>query len=124
MAGIAIVPASTRADSFDHLAMTSIALDSYLVDTLLPDLVGHDRQPSAFLVYLLLYRRTDAAGESSVQISLIDIALATGLSKRSVQEAIRCLSRRRLVSIQRASITAVPVYTVRRPWVDQRASDR
>jgi hypothetical protein len=33
-----------------------------------------------------------------------------------VQEAIWRLSKRKLVGIERPSITAVPVYTVRRPW--------
>jgi hypothetical protein len=31
-------------------------LDDYVVDVLMPDLVGHDRHPSAFLVYLFLSR--------------------------------------------------------------------
>ena len=96
--------------------MTTTRIDEYVVDVLMPDLVGHDRQASAFLVYLMLYRRTHGSGASSVQVSLIDIATATGLSKRSVQEALRWLNRRRLLSVQRASITAVPVYTVKRPW--------
>ena len=96
--------------------MTTTRIDEYVVDVLMPDLVGHDRQASAFLVYLMLYRRTHGSGASSVQVSLIDIATATGLSKRSVQEALRWLSRRRLLSVQRAGITAVPVYTVKRPW--------
>lgn len=97
--------------------MTStLEIDTYIIDTLMADLVGHDRQPSAFLVYLLLWRRTHGAGEDKTQVSLLDIASATGLSKRSVQEALNWLSKRRLVSIQRASITAVPVYTVKRPW--------
>jgi hypothetical protein len=30
--------------------MTTLPLDAYIIDTLMPDLVGHDRQPSAFLV--------------------------------------------------------------------------
>ena len=51
------------------------------------------------------------------QVSLLDIATGTGLSKRAVQEGIRRLAERRLVSIQRESITSIPVYTVRRPWV-------
>ena len=33
-----------------------VTLDAYILDSLMPDLVGHDRQPSAFLVYLYLYR--------------------------------------------------------------------
>ena len=96
---------------------TSLSLDAYIVDTLLPDLVGHDRQPSAFLVYLFLWRRTHGASEPAAQVSLLDIATCTGLSKRGVQDALGWLSKRRLISIQRESITAVPVYTVKRPWV-------
>ena len=96
--------------------MPTVEVDDYVLDTLMADLVGHDRQPSAFLVYLFLWRRTHAAGEATAQVSLFDLATGTGLSKRAVQEALRCLSRRRLLSIQRAGITAIPVYTVRRPW--------
>jgi DNA-binding GntR family transcriptional regulator len=52
-----------------------------------------------------------------VQVSLFDLAAGTGLSKRAVQEALRWLSKRRLLSVQRGGITAIPVYTVKRPWV-------
>jgi hypothetical protein len=97
--------------------MPSVEIDEYVLDTLMADLVGHDRQPSAFLVYLFLWRRTHGAGDDTAHVSLFDLATGTGLSKRAVQEALRWLSRRRLLSIQRAGITAVPVYTVRRPWL-------
>jgi hypothetical protein len=30
-------------------AMPRITLDSYVVDVLMPDLVGHDRRPAAFI---------------------------------------------------------------------------
>ena len=96
--------------------MNTLALDPYIVDTLMPDLVGHDRQPSAFLVYLLLWRMTHGGGAPTAQIALLDVAEATGLSKRTVQDALGWLSKRKLVSIARESITAVPVYTVLRPW--------
>jgi hypothetical protein len=96
--------------------MTVVSVDAYVLDTLMADLIGHDRKPSAYLVYLFLWRRTHGAGQPTVQISLLDIATGTGLSKRAVQDALRSLSRRRLLSIQRESITAIPVYTVRRPW--------
>jgi hypothetical protein len=96
--------------------MPQVTLDTYVVDTLMPDLVGHDRAPSAFLVFLFLYRRTIGADVSTVQISLSDVAIGTGLSKRAVQSALSVLARRRLASIRRASITAVPVYALRRPW--------
>src|SRR5882757_9827314 len=99
--------------------MAAIAFDPYLLDTLMPDLVGHDRQPSAFLVYLLLWRQTHAAGTPTTQIALLDIAAGTGLSKRAVQDAVGRLAKRKLVSVARASITAIPVYTVLRPWRDR-----
>ncbi|HEX2645217.1 MAG TPA: helix-turn-helix domain-containing protein [Thermoanaerobaculia bacterium] len=94
----------------------TIPLDAYVLDTLMADLVGHDRQPSAFLVYLFLWRWTHGAGEAAAQISLVDISTGTGLSKRSVQEALRRLASRKLISIQREGITAIPVYCVLRPW--------
>lgn len=97
--------------------MSTFELDSYVVDALLPDLVAHDRAPSALLVFLVLWRRSRGAGANTVQLSLIDIATATGLSKRAVQIAIGRLVKRRLLHVQRESVTAVPVYTVRRPWV-------
>lgn len=96
--------------------MTTIAIDAYIVDTLMRDLVGHDRRPSAFLVYLYLWRATHGRGDAKAQIALLDIAQDVGLSKRSVQEALSWLSKRKLVMVARQSITAVPVYTVLRPW--------
>ena len=96
--------------------MTAIELDPYIVDTLMPDLVGHDRQPSAFLVYLLLWRLTHGAGGPAVQVPLRDLAAGTGLSKRAVQEALARLVRRRLIEAAREGITAVAVYTVHQPW--------
>lgn len=95
--------------------METIELDAYVVDTLMADLVGHDRQPAAFLVFLYLWRRTDG-GASSVSASLQEICEGTGLSKRSIQSAVRTLSRRRLIGIRRSGITSVPEYTVLRPW--------
>ncbi|MEO8620717.1 MAG: helix-turn-helix domain-containing protein [bacterium] len=97
--------------------MTSVVIDSYVLDTLLPDLVGHDRQPSAILVYLYLWRHTIGSDRVEIQASLQDITSGTGVSKRSVQAALGLLVRRKLLSVARAGITAVPTYTVRRPWV-------
>jgi DNA-binding GntR family transcriptional regulator len=96
--------------------MTTIAIDAYILDTLMRDLVGHDRRPSAFLVYLYLWRATHGRGGAEAQVALLDIAEDIGLSKRSVQEALSWLSTRELITVARQSITAVPVYTVRRPW--------
>ncbi len=93
-----------------------VALDAYIFDTLMADLVGHDRQPSAYLVYLALARRTLGANRTQIAIALQDIAEATGLSKRTVQAALAHLVRRRCLSVSRESVTAVPTYTVLRPW--------
>lgn len=93
-----------------------LQVDDYILDTLMADLIGHDRQPSAFVVYLFLWRSTHGSKAATAQVALIDIAERTGLSKRSVQSALTWLVRRKLLSVARASITAVPVYTVLRPW--------
>ena len=93
-----------------------LRFDAYLTDVLMRDLVGHDRAPSAFLVYLWLWRQTHAQGRASVGASLQDIARATGLSKSSVQNAVRRLKRRRLLSAEYASPTAAPIYRVNETW--------
>ena len=94
--------------------MKQLRLDAYVIDTLMRDLIQHDRQPSAFLVYLLLSRH--AAGARGRQLSHQEMADASGLSKSAVQAAIRTLTRRRLIRVVRDSATAVPAYTVLRPW--------
>jgi hypothetical protein len=94
----------------------TVPLDRYVLDTLMRDLVGHDRQPSAFLVYVYLWRHTHGAGAPTTQVALIDIAEATGLSKRAVQDGLARLAKRKLLSVARENMTAIPVYTVLRPW--------
>jgi predicted DNA-binding transcriptional regulator len=94
----------------------TIELDPYVVETLMPDLVGHDRRPSAFLVYLFLWGRAGGGRQRGIPVSLREIAEGTGLSKRAVQAAVRTLVRRRLVAVQHGGPTAVPAYTVQRPW--------
>ncbi|HEX6913344.1 MAG TPA: helix-turn-helix domain-containing protein [Longimicrobium sp.] len=96
--------------------MRTIELDAYVVDTLMADLVGHDHQPSAFLVYLYLWRRTRAEGVDEAAVSLRQIAEGTGISRRAVQDAVARLAQRQLIGVERASITAVPRYRVHRPW--------
>ncbi len=96
--------------------MRTIEVDAYVVDTLMVDLVGHDHQPSAFLVYLFLWRRTRGEGVDEAALSLREIAEGTGLSRRGVQDAIARLAQRQLIGVARESITAVPRYRVHRPW--------
>jgi hypothetical protein len=91
--------------------------DPYLVDSLMPDLVGHDRQPSAFIVYLYLSHRAARGRVRTVAVSLQGLAADTGLSKSAVQAGLRTLVRRRLVRADKRSRTAVPSYTVLRPWI-------
>ena len=95
-----------------------MTVDNYVVDVLMRDLISHDRSPSAFVVFLHLWRHTHGATRGSVHQSHQQIAEATGLSKSSVQGAIRRLLRRRLVTARRANRTARPEYAVQRPWSD------
>lgn len=88
-------------------------IEPYVVDVLMRDLVGHDRQPSAYLTYLYLYGHRAADG---TEITLQEIAEGTGLSKRSVQAAIERLEARRLITVDRDSITSPGRYFVHRPW--------
>jgi hypothetical protein len=95
--------------------MERVTLDAYVLDALMPDLVGHDRRPSAFLVYLYLWRRSQAASQP-VCASYQMLADGTGLSKRAVQVAVGSLQRRQLVDVKRRSATAAPVFTLRCHW--------
>jgi hypothetical protein len=97
-------------------SVESVTFDAYVIDTLMHDLIGHDRAASAFVVYLYLWRESLGRNAPTVQTSLRTIAEGTGLSKRGVQDALSALARRRLIGIARQTITDIPVYTVRRPW--------
>src|SRR5438270_9206685 len=92
------------------------SLDSYVLDTLMADLVGHDRAPSAYLVYLKLWHLCGGPGKRARPLSLQTLATQTGVSKSSVQSAVRRLKRRGLIQARRAAPTAVPLYSVLTPW--------
>jgi len=103
-----------------------VATDPYIFDTLMRDLTHHDRAPSAFLVYLHLWREShgnhhkahkDAKGRPIFHASLQQIAFATGLSKSAVQKALIRLKRRRLLLQYKKNLTAIPAYRVLRPWL-------
>ncbi len=98
----------------------TVPVDDYVLDVLLRDLVGHDRQPAAFLVYLFLYGRAARAGWEPVEASLRDIADETGLSKSAVHTAVATLQRRELIVTTRAHATATPQHAVRRHWRDEK----
>ena len=93
-----------------------VPLDPYIPDVLMRDLAGHDRAPSAFLVYLWLWRNSRGEGRARIGASLQTIATRTGLSKSAVQAAVRHLTRRRLVSATRRHATEAPTYEVHEPW--------
>ena len=93
---------------------TTITLDRYVVDTLMRDLVGHDRCPSAFIVYLAIH---GAAADGRALFSYQAMADLTGLSKRTCQNAVAHLHRRRLVQIARKAGTDAAEYRPLRPWV-------
>jgi hypothetical protein len=94
-----------------------LPLDPHVVNVLLPDLIGHDKRPSSFVLYLWLYAATKAAGKKSAFLSYQVLADRTGLSKRAVQRAVAHLSRRQLIRVTRKSPTAVPEYAVATPWI-------
>jgi hypothetical protein len=96
--------------------MQHFTLDDYVVDVLMPDLVGHDRRPAAFIVYLFLLRRAAKARRDTLSVSLQAIATKTGLSKSTVQTAIRHLRRRRLLDPGLAATVSDPLRRVLRPW--------
>ena len=96
--------------------MERIGVEAYVLDVLMRDLVGHDKKPSAFIVYLHIYRMIAVSPRASARLSHQTIADATGLSRSAVQDAIETLTRRRLVRAHRAFRTATPEYTLTRHW--------
>jgi hypothetical protein len=101
--------------------MAKLTVDAYVIDVLMPDLVGHDRRPAAFLVYLFLLRHALQAGRDEVAVSLQTIATNTGLAKSTVQAALRHLRRRKLLSAEVTATPASPVRAILRPWVRARS---
>ncbi|HKF53662.1 MAG TPA: hypothetical protein VKB26_15205 [Candidatus Acidoferrales bacterium] len=97
-----------------------VSFDDYVIDVLMRDLVGHDRKPACFLVYLWLAAE-QSRKRQPVQVSYQELAEAVGLSKSSAQAAARWLIRRRLLVSAKENATAVPRYTVRSPWKPMRS---
>jgi hypothetical protein len=94
----------------------TIPIDDYVIDVLMRDLVGHDRQPAAYLVYLHLYGQSSRNKWRAVPASLRMLAEATGFSKSAVQSALENLRRRELIVTTSAHATAVPRHRVVRHW--------
>jgi DNA-binding MarR family transcriptional regulator len=94
----------------------TIPVDDYVIDVLMRDLVGHDHQPAAFLVYLHLYRMAEEQNWKPIMASLRTIAESTGLSKSAVQVALEKLHARELIRSTSAHATAVPRHRILRHW--------
>lgn len=95
-------------------------LDPYITDVLLGDLVGHDRRPASFLVYIWFTAEQQKSAQqqrnSAVSISYQDLAESIGISKSSAQSAVGWLIRRKLLASTKSTVTATPEYKVLTPW--------
>jgi DNA-binding MarR family transcriptional regulator len=80
------------------------------------DIVGHDRQPAAYLVYVYLYGKAVRRNWKPVAASLRSLAEETGLSKSAVQTALASLRRRELIETESDHATAIPTHRVLRHW--------
>jgi DNA-binding MarR family transcriptional regulator len=94
----------------------TVPIDDYVLDVLMRDVIGHDRQPAAYLVYLYLYAQAARKKWKPVVASLRMLADATGLSKSAIQTALGTLRRRELIDTSRDHATAVPRHRVLRHW--------
>ena len=94
----------------------TVQVDDYVLDVLMRDIVGHDRQPAAYLVYLYLYGQAARTRWKPVAASLRVLAEATGLSKSAVQTALELLRRRQLIETATDHPTATPEHSVLRRW--------
>ena len=105
------------------IGIAMLSLDDYVIDILMRDLVGHDRKPTSFLLYLWLAAE-QTRRRRPVQVSYLELAESVGVSKSSAQVAVNWLVRRRLLTVSKDTITATPCYTVQRPWRDTARSAR
>ena len=94
----------------------TIPLDDYVFDVLMRDLIGHDQQPAAYLVYLYLYGQAARKNWKRVVASVRTLADATGLSKSAIQTALASLRRRELIVTTRDHATATSRHRVLRHW--------
>lgn len=97
-------------------ATALVRFDHYIFDTLIRDLIGHDKKPSAFLVYVFVWSQSLGQGKPVCRMSHREMAEATGLSKSAVQAGIRHLVKRQLIIKHLQHPTATPEYTALRPW--------
>jgi len=96
--------------------MDTIELDPYVVFTLMRDLTGHDKKPSAFLVFLYLWSLARGSSQTRISISYQDLSDAIGISKSTAQSAIYHLTERRFIKVSLKHGTSIPEYTVQQTW--------
>lgn len=94
-------------------AKAAYAIPRYVADTLMRDLVGHDRRPSAFLVYLAIAAQ---AQNDKRAMSYQELAELTGLSRRAAQDAVAHLLGRGFIAVERKGPTEPARYRVLTPW--------
>ena len=94
----------------------TVAIDDYVLDVLMRDLIGHDQKPAAFMVYLHLYGQATRNKWRQISASVRTIADATGLSKSAVHAALTHLRRRQLIATTADHVTATPRHRVLRHW--------
>jgi DNA-binding MarR family transcriptional regulator len=94
----------------------TVRIDDYILDVLMRDLIGHDQQPAAYLIYLYLYGQAVRKKWKPVAASLRMLADATGLSKSAIQTALATLRRRELIVTMRNHATATSCHRVLRHW--------
>jgi hypothetical protein len=69
----------------------TVPIDDYILDVLMRDLIGHDQQAAAYLIYLYLYGQAARKKWKPVVASLRTLADATGFPKaRSKSRLQRC----------------------------------
>jgi len=93
-----------------------IPIDDYILDVLMRDLIGHDQQPAAYLIYLYLYGQAARKKWKPIAASVRTLADATGLSKSAIQTALATLRRRELIVTSRDHATATSRHRVLRHW--------
>jgi len=93
-----------------------IPIDDYILDVLMRDLIGHDQQPAAYLIYLYLYGQAARKKWKPIAASVRTLADATGLSKSAIQTALATLRRRELIVTSRDHTTATSRHRVLRHW--------
>lgn len=94
--------------------MATLAIDRYILDTLMRDLVGHDRRAASYLVYLTIL---NAAHDGFTTLSHQQIADRSGLAKRTVQDAILHLASRQLLVVKKRSRTEPAKLRLLTPWM-------